>query len=236
MVFLSQEQTVLDVETQEFLKKENRNATAPTPVKFKKRKLRNDGRGEGAGNGRHRHGQQRRRPPTDPQTHVSSVVSPPTTGDRSSRSSGALETRTRPLSVDRFEVVVVWTTAPPCTAEWCARRQPVFPCCGLDRAGPWRCRAGRNRGVDEARGDVIVFIDSDLVVTPASLPPMPQPLGATGARAEQTVRSPTGGINTQLNFADPSSEPPQAPADHSCLFSPPANVAIDATCGALRPV
>jgi len=52
--------------------------------------------------------------------------------------------------------------------------------CALIEQRPWAvAAAGRNRGVDEGPGDVIVFIDSDLGGDARlPLPPMPTSPGA----------------------------------------------------------
>jgi len=77
----------------------------------------------------------------------------------------ALENQDPAASVDRYEVVVVDDGSTDGTAEWLRQEAASFPHVRLIEQDHGGAAAGRNRGVDEARGDVIVFIDSDLVVT-----------------------------------------------------------------------
>ena len=66
--------------------------------------------------------------------------------------------------LDRYEVVVVDDVTDG-TPDWLRSQATRFPHVRLfeqDHGGPAQ---GRNNGVRQALGDVIVFIDSDLVVT-----------------------------------------------------------------------
>ena len=81
----------------------------------------------------------------------------------------ALEDQRLEPPLEGYEVVVVDDGSTDGTAAWLRQEADRFPHVRLieqDHGGP---AEGRNRGVDHARGDVIVFIDSDLVVTPSFL-------------------------------------------------------------------
>ena len=81
----------------------------------------------------------------------------------------ALEHQDACGELDDYEVVVVDDGSTDGTPDWlrsCADRFPRVRLFEQSHGGP---AEGRNRGVSNARGDVIVFIDSDLVVTPTFL-------------------------------------------------------------------
>jgi glycosyltransferase involved in cell wall biosynthesis len=123
-----------------------------------------------------------------------------------------------------YEVVVVDDGSTDGTIEW-LRDNPAFPHIKLfsqEHLGP---SAARNLGVERANGDWIVFIDSDLVVTPGFL--------AAHAVALQTAQQQTGHdrqftygrvINT-ANFDDPTAEPYKV-TDFSAAYFATGNVAI----------
>jgi len=117
---------------------------------------------KGAGNGVTGTAQQRRRRRLNTATHVSQASSsPPTTGDAIlEKCLRALEEQTRPLRLDRYEVVRRLTTGLPRwhLAEWPAPgRQPVFPHCADPSRTHGGAAAGRIALWMKARGDVIVF-------------------------------------------------------------------------------
>ena len=67
---------------------------------------------------------------------------------------------------DEFEVVLVDDGSTDGTVEWLQQEAEAYPHVRLvcqEHGGP---ALGRNLGVSSARGEVIVFIDSDLVVLP----------------------------------------------------------------------
>jgi glycosyltransferase involved in cell wall biosynthesis len=77
----------------------------------------------------------------------------------------ALEHQHLSGALDQYEVVLVDDGSTDGTPAWLRQEQARFSHVRLieqEHGGP---AAGRNRGVSHARGDVIVFIDSDLVVT-----------------------------------------------------------------------
>ena len=122
-----------------------------------------------------------------------------------------------------YEVVVVDDGSNDGTVEWL--RETPFPHVRLivqDHQGP---SAARNLGVQQAKGDIIIFIDSDLVVLPGFLSNHDTKL--------QQGRQDTGGdrfftygrvVNT-ANFENPTSEPYKI-TDYSAAFFATGNVAI----------
>jgi len=138
----------------------------------------------------------------------------------------ALEDQQLSEVISAYEVVVVDDGSTDATVAWLQEHQARFPHVRLiqqDHGGP---AEGRNRGVAAARGDVIVFIDSDLVVTPLFL--------ASHARALEEFWSEQGHrrcftygavINTS-NFDHPTAEPHKL-TDLSWAYFATGNVAID---------
>jgi glycosyltransferase involved in cell wall biosynthesis len=85
---------------------------------------------------------------------------------------------------------------------------------------------GRNRGVDHARGDVIVFIDSDLVVTPVFLLSHARALQRSWTQRGNRLCFTYGAVINTANFEDPSAERHKL-RDLSWAYFATGNVAID---------
>ena len=122
-----------------------------------------------------------------------------------------------------YEVVVVDDGSNDGTVEWL--RDTNFPHVRLicqDHQGP---SAARNLGVEQAKGDIIIFIDSDLVVLPGFLSNHDEKL-QQGRRDTGSDRFFTYGrvVNT-ANFENPTSEPYKI-TDYSAAFFATGNVAI----------
>jgi glycosyltransferase involved in cell wall biosynthesis len=92
-----------------------------------------------------------------------------------------------------------------------------------DHGGP---AEGRNRGVDQARGDVIVFIDSDLVVTDGFLLAHARRLEQSWQERGDRLCFTYGAVINTANFDDPTSEPHKL-RDLSWAYFATGNVAID---------
>jgi glycosyltransferase involved in cell wall biosynthesis len=126
---------------------------------------------------------------------------------------------------ESYEVVVVDDGSTDGTVEWLSQSSEVFPHVRLlcqDHQGP---AAARNFGVAQAKGDKIVFIDSDLVVTPTFL----QSHWEHWQSAQQYLghdRVFTYGrvINT-ANFEHPTTEPYKV-TDYSAAYFATGNVMI----------
>ena len=138
----------------------------------------------------------------------------------------ALERQQLAAPIDAYEVVVVDDGSTDGTADWLRQEATRFPHVRLieqDHGGP---AAGRNRGVDQARGDVIVFIDSDLVVTERFLISHAQALERHWHERGNKLCFTYGAVINTSNFADPTSEPHKL-SDHSWAYFATGNVAID---------
>lgn len=124
-----------------------------------------------------------------------------------------------------YEVVLVDDGSTDGTLQWLAANQDLFPhvrSIAQQHQGP---AAARNLGVKSAKGDTIVFIDSDLVVTENFLQAHVDAL-ITGAEKLNGDRLFTYGwvINT-CNFDDPTSASYKV-TDFSAAYFATGNVAI----------
>eukprot|EP00894_Picocystis_sp_ML_P002447 jgi/Pico_ML_1/52964/g3593.t2 len=124
-----------------------------------------------------------------------------------------------------YEVVVVDDGSTDGTVEHLKAHAHAYPHLRLVEASHGGAAAARNRGVADARGEVIVFIDSDLVVTSDFLQEHALAL-ERAVHVDGDPRAFTYGrvINTD-NFAEPTSEPFKA-TDRSAAFFATGNVAI----------
>jgi glycosyltransferase involved in cell wall biosynthesis len=112
------------------------------------------------------------------------------------------------------------------TVHWLDTHASAFPHVRLirqDHGGP---AEGRNRGVDQARGDVIVFIDSDLVVTPTFLLSHARALQRRWHERGDRLCFTYGAVINTANFDAPTSEP-HKPTDLSWAYFATGNVAIE---------
>lgn len=127
---------------------------------------------------------------------------------------------------DDYEVVVVDDGSTDGTVDWLRDHQAELPhvrLVGQEHAGP---ALGRNLGVDEARGDVIVFIDSDLVVVPDFLHHHARQLRASWERRGDRLCFTYGAVINTHNFEAPEAEPHKL-SDLSWAYFATGNVAID---------
>ncbi|HLO86965.1 MAG TPA: glycosyltransferase [Nostocaceae cyanobacterium] len=128
--------------------------------------------------------------------------------------------------VEDYEIVVVDDGSTDGTVAWLAEHKAEFPhvrCFEQDHAGP---AAARNLGVEKAKGDTIIFIDSDLVVLPNFLQAHADALVQGREKIGSGDRFFTYGavINT-CNFENPTAEPYKI-TDFSAAFFATGNVAI----------
>jgi glycosyltransferase involved in cell wall biosynthesis len=138
----------------------------------------------------------------------------------------ALEAQRLAAPVERYEVVLVDDGSTDDTVHWLDAHATAFPHVRLirqDHGGP---AEGRNRGVEHAHGDVIVFIDSDLVVTPTFLASHARALESQWQRSGDRLCFTYGAVINTADFDDPTSEP-HKPTDHSWAYFATGNVAID---------
>ncbi len=133
-----------------------------------------------------------------------------------------------PSQIAGYEVVVVDDGSTDETVKWLQTSPAEFPHVCLFQQDHQGAAAARNVGVENAKGDTIIFIDSDLVVTEVFLQSHAEKL-LEGARSLGHDRLFTYGrvINT-CNFDDPTSEPFKV-TDYSQAFFATGNVAIART-------
>jgi len=138
----------------------------------------------------------------------------------------ALEDQAPSGEVEGYEVVVVddgSTDGTPLRLREQAQRFPHLRLIEQDHGGP---AEARNRGVDQARGDVIVFIDSDLVVTPVFLVSHARALSRSWAQRSNRLCFTYGAVINTANFDQPSAERHKL-RDLSWAYFATGNVAID---------
>ncbi len=124
-----------------------------------------------------------------------------------------------------YEVVLVDDGSTDGTLSWLAANQDLFPHVRSllqQHQGP---AAARNLGVKSAKGDTIVFIDSDLVVTENFLQAHVDALLAGEKRLNSDRLFTYGWVINTCNFADPTSESYKI-TDFSAAYFATGNVAI----------
>jgi glycosyltransferase involved in cell wall biosynthesis len=122
-----------------------------------------------------------------------------------------------------YEVVVVDDGSIDGTVDWL--REIKFSHVQLfcqDHQGP---SAARNLGIEKAIGDIIIFIDSDLVVLPGFLSAHEAKLQQGRSDAGDDRFFTYGRVVNTANFEDPTSEPYKI-TDYSAAFFATGNVAI----------
>ena len=137
----------------------------------------------------------------------------------------ALENQQLDKLIKGYEVILVDDGSTDQTLEWLAENKTQFPhlrTFSQVHQGP---AAARNLGVQQAKGDTIIFIDSDLVVTEKFLQAHANTL-AKGVEKIGSDRLFTYGwvINT-ANFDNPTAEPYKI-TDFSAAYFATGNVAI----------
>jgi glycosyltransferase involved in cell wall biosynthesis len=138
----------------------------------------------------------------------------------------ALEVQTiDPQVVTDYEIVVVDDGSTDGTIEWLQTSTAKLPHVKIYEQAHQGASAARNLGVEKAHGDTIIFIDSDLVVTPIFLQSHADAL-LQGQQALGNDKLFTYGavINT-ANFEDPTSESYKI-MDFSNAYFATGNVAI----------
>ena len=138
----------------------------------------------------------------------------------------ALERQLLEPTLERYEVVLVDDGSTDDTVHWLDAHATAFPHLRLIRQQHGGPAEGRNRGVQEARGDVIVFIDSDLVVTETFLLSHARRLEASWRERGDRLCFTYGAVINTSNFDDPTSEPHKL-RDLSWAYFATGNVAID---------
>jgi glycosyltransferase involved in cell wall biosynthesis len=138
----------------------------------------------------------------------------------------ALESQQLAEPIEGYEVVLVDDGSTDDTVAWLRAEAASLPHVSLiqqEHGGP---AEGRNRGVAEARGDVIVFIDSDLVVTSGFLLNHARALDRFWRETGNRLCFTYGAVINTANFEAPTSEPHKL-SDLSWAYFATGNVAID---------
>ncbi len=138
----------------------------------------------------------------------------------------ALERQALTSDIERYEIVVVDDGSTDGTPEWLKNESVRFPHVRLieqEHGGP---AEGRNRGVENSKGDVIVFIDSDLVVTSSFLASHARSLRRRWLYKGDHLCFTYGAVVNTSNFENPCSEPHKL-RDLSFAYFATGNVAID---------
>jgi GT2 family glycosyltransferase len=123
-------------------------------------------------------------------------------------------------------VVLVDDGSTDATVAWLAEQAEALPHVRLirqDHGGP---ALGRNRGVEAARGDVIVFIDSDLIVTEGFLMAHATALHQAWRRQGNHLCFTYGAVINTADFENPTGERHKL-RDLSWAYFATGNVAID---------
>ena len=127
--------------------------------------------------------------------------------------------------ISGYEIIIVDDGSTDQTLAWLIDNQANLPHVKLLEQEHQGAAAARNLGVENAVGDTIVFIDSDLVVTESFL----QAHGDALVKAEQDLQSDRlftyGAVINTNNFDDPTSEPYKI-TDFSAAYFATGNVAI----------
>jgi glycosyltransferase involved in cell wall biosynthesis len=127
--------------------------------------------------------------------------------------------------VTGYEIVLVDDGSTDGTLEWLEQHSTEFPHVRSLSQNHQGAAAARNLGVEQAKGDTIIFIDSDLVVTENFLQAHAEAL----VQGQQQLGSDRlftyGAVINTCNFENPTSEPYKV-TDFSAAYFATGNVAI----------
>jgi glycosyltransferase involved in cell wall biosynthesis len=138
----------------------------------------------------------------------------------------ALEQQTIPPEspIDDYEVVVVDDGSTDGTVGW-LQTTTDYPHVRLFEQAHLGPAAARNLGIEQALGDIILFIDSDLVVTETFLQSHAEGLSAAHQRFGNDCCFTYGAVINTANFDNPTAEPFKV-TDFSNAYFATGNVAI----------
>ena len=126
--------------------------------------------------------------------------------------------------VDGYEIVLVDDGSTDGTVEWIQAETQDYPHVVLYEQNHEGAAIARNFGVQQAKGDTIIFIDSDLVVLDGFLQDHADALTGAYEKGDERVFTYGRVVNT-CNFDEPTSEPFKV-TDYSRAFFATGNVAI----------
>ena len=139
---------------------------------------------------------------------------------------GAMEDQTlrEDGPVEGYEIVLVDDGSTDGTVEWIRSEAAAYPHVVLYEQNHEGAAIARNFGVQQAKGDTIIFIDSDLVVLSNFLQDHADALTKAYEAGNERVFTYGRVVNT-CNFEEPTSEPFKV-TDYSRAFFATGNVAI----------
>ncbi len=138
----------------------------------------------------------------------------------------ALENQDLNEFIDNFEIVIVDDGSTDGTVEWLKTNSNDFPHLKLFEQSHGGPALGRNLGVHKSRGDIIVFIDSDLIVDKNFLIYHVRLLIKSWQKLGHKKCFTYGSVINTSNFDNPDYEPFKL-QDLSWAYFATGNVAID---------
>ena len=127
--------------------------------------------------------------------------------------------------VSAYEVVLVDDGSTDATLDWLAINTAKLPHIKIYQQDHQGAAAARNLGVQKAEGDIIIFIDSDLVVTPVFLQSHADALATGQQELGNDSLFTYGAVINTCNFEAPTAEPYKI-TDFSAAYFATGNVAI----------
>ena len=133
--------------------------------------------------------------------------------------------KTRDSKLQEYEIIVVDDGSTDRTIEYLTQNKKQFPHVTTlvqDHQGP---AAARNLGIERSQGEIIIFIDSDLVVTENFLQAHIDGLAKGEALCKSDRLFTYGSVINTCNFENPTGEPYKI-TDFSAAYFATGNVAI----------
>jgi glycosyltransferase involved in cell wall biosynthesis len=127
--------------------------------------------------------------------------------------------------VTNYEIVVVDDGSTDGTIEWLKTSTTELPHVKVYEQAHQGASAARNLGVEKAQGDTIIFIDSDLIVTPIFLQSHADTLLQGQKELGNDKLFTYGAVINTANFENPTAEPYKV-TDFSNAYFATGNVAI----------
>jgi glycosyltransferase involved in cell wall biosynthesis len=137
----------------------------------------------------------------------------------------AMEEQKIDRSIADYEIIVVDDGSTDGTIEWLKSSSDRLPHVKLYERSHQGAAAARNFGVERSSGDTIIFIDSDLVVTPTFLSAHATALTLGKEQFGNDKLFTYGAVINTANFDTPTSEPYKI-TDFSNAYFATGNVAI----------